>query len=93
VWQSTSPYPVGFLGFYRVGETLQPDGAFSAERFGCLDGTIPDLLVRKVLREEYVWRVLTRCTTVVFDGLSEIPVALMSAVTHNLILEEDTDGS
>ena len=93
MWQSASPYPVGFLGFYRVGETLQPDGTVSAERFGRLDRTIPDFLVRKVLRKENIWRGLARRATVVLDGFSEIPVALMSVVGHNLILEEDTDES
>ena len=93
MWQGASPYPVGFLGFYRVGETLQSDGAVSAERFRCLNRAIPDFLVREVLGEENIWGGLARRTTVVLDGLSEIPVALMSVVTHNLILEEDTDGS
>jgi len=93
VWQSTSPDTVGLLRFDSVGETLQPDGAFGAERFGCLYCTVPDFLVGEVLGEENIWGRLARRTTVVLDGLSEIPVALMSVVTHNLILEEDTDGS
>ncbi len=93
MWQSASPYPVGFLGFYRVRETLQSDWAVSAERFGCLDRTVTDFLVGEVLGEENIWGGLARRATIVLDGLSEIPVALMSVVTHNLILEEDTDGS
>jgi hypothetical protein len=36
---------------------------------------------------------LARRTAVVLDGLGEVAVSCLSVVTHNLILEEDSDGS
>jgi len=93
VRESASPYPVGLLVLNRVGEALQFDGAFGAERFGNLDGVFPGLFLREVLGEENVWDVFAWRTADVFDGFGKFAVALMSAVTHNLILEEDTDGS
>jgi hypothetical protein len=35
---------------------------------------------------------LARRTAVVLDGLGEVPISL-SVVTHNISLEEGTDGS
>ena len=76
-----------------VSETLGSQWALCTEGFGCLNRAIPNFLVREVLGEENVWRGLTRRTAVVLDGLGKVAVGLLSVVTHNLILEEDTDGS
>lgn len=91
--EGASPNPVGFLILDSVGETLQLDGAFCAESFGNLDRVFAGLFLWEVLREENIWDVFAWRTADVFDGFGKFAVALMSAVTHNLILEEDTDGS
>lgn len=91
--ESASPDSVGFLVLDSVSETLQLDRAVRAERFGNLDRVLPGLFLGEVLGEENVWDVFAGRSAIVFDGLSEFAVALMSAVTHNLILEEDTDES
>ena len=93
MWQGARPYPPTLIVLDSVSETLGSERAFCTEGFGCLDRAIPNFLVREVLGEENIWRGLARRTAVVLDGLGKVAVGCLSVVTHNLILEEDTDGS
>lgn len=92
MWQSACPDSPPFIVLDSVGETLGFERAFSAQSFGNPDGVFPGLFVRKVLGEKNVRNVLAWGSTVLFDGFREVTVGL-SVVAHNLILEEETDGS
>jgi len=93
VRQGARPDSPTLMVFDSVSETLGSERAFCAEGFGCLNGAIPNFLVGEILGEENVWGGLARRTAVVLDGLGKVAVGCLSVVTHNLILEEDTDGS
>jgi hypothetical protein len=92
VWQGARPDSPTLIVLDSVSETLGSEWALCAEGFGCLNRAIPNFLVGEVLGEENVWGGLARRTAVVLDGLGKVAVGL-SVVTHNLILEEDFDGS
>ena len=93
MWQGARPDSPTLIVLDSVSETLGSEWAFCTEGFGCLNRAIPNFLVGEVLGEENVWGGLARRTAVVLDGLGKLAVGCLSVVTHNLILEEDFDGS
>ena len=93
MWQGARPDSPTLIVLDSVSETLGLERAFCTEGFGCLNRAIPNFLVREILGEENIWGGLARRTAVVLDGLGKVAVGCLSVVTHNLILEEDTDGS
>jgi len=93
VRQGARPDTPTLIVLDSVSETLGSKWAFCTEGFGCLNRAIPNFLVGEVLGEENVWGGLARRTAVVLDGLGKVAVGCLSVVTHNLILEEDFDGS
>lgn len=88
MWECSSPYPVGFLRFDSVGETLQADWAARTDRFRGSRGVVAGLLVGVVLGEEYGGHFLTGCATVLRDSVEELFGKGLSAVAHKMILLE-----
>lgn len=93
MWQGARPYSPTLIILDSVSETLGFERALITQRFRHPYRVLTGLLVWEVLGEENVWDVLARRTAIVLDGLGEVAVGCLSVVTHNLILEEDFDGS
>ena len=93
MWEGACPDSPTLIVLDSVSETLGFERALIAQGFCHPYRVLTGLLVWEVLGEENVWGGLARRTAVVLDGLGKVAVGCLSVVTHNLILEEDTDGS